>query len=169
MPEAVRRKQDSLVARYAAPLRVFFQRRTKGSQDADDLVQDVFVRLMGHGRLDQIERLDGYVFQIAANVLRDRARRQAVRGGEFPEELPDIEEETAFSPERVLIGKDALERLVAALYELPEKTRMIFTLYHFEGMPQVEIARRLPASVSTIEKHMAKANAHILRRVGPLS
>jgi len=49
---------------------------------------------------------------------------------------------------------------------LPEKTAVIFSLYHFESVPQVEIARRLGMSLSTVEKHMGRANAHLLERLG---
>jgi RNA polymerase sigma-70 factor (ECF subfamily) len=76
--------------------------------------------------------------------------------------------EGGFSPERLLMGAEALEGLIAALYQLPEKTRIIFTLYHFESVPQVEIARRLGMSVSTLEKHMGRANLHLLEQLGPL-
>jgi DNA-directed RNA polymerase specialized sigma24 family protein len=43
---------------------------------------------------------------------------------------------------------------------------VIFSLYHFDSVPQVEIARRLSMSLSTVEKHMSRANAHLLQRLG---
>ena len=103
---------------------------------------------------------------MAANVLRDYARRWAVRAGEADHaQLDEAELEGGFSPERVLLGKEALETLIAALQELPEKTAVIFSLYHFDSVPQVEIARRLGMSLSTVEKHMSRANAHLLERL----
>lgn len=169
MAAAQKTEMEQLAARYAGPLRSFFARRIAGSSDAEDLVQDVFVRLARHGRLHEIEHLEGYVFQIARNVLRDRQRRLAVRAIECREVADHVVDDMAISPERVLIGRDALERLVAALQELPVKTRRIFTLYHFEGISQVDISRRLLISLSTVEKHMARANAHLLRRTGATS
>jgi hypothetical protein len=47
--------------------------------------------------------------------------------------------EGGFTPERVLCGQQSLERLIRALYELPPQTQAIFTLYHFEGVTQVDI------------------------------
>ena len=168
--KALRAKDlDDLADRYRAPLTRFFKRRMSGSADGEDLVQEVFVRLARMTDLDQVRNLDGYVFQVAANLLRDHRRREATRGGPPSDlDLDALPEETGFSPERVLIGKDALQRLVAALYELPEKTRMIFTLYHLEAVRQVEIARQLGMPVSTVEKHLSRANAHLMRRVGRL-
>ncbi len=154
-----------VVAQYRLPLLRFFQRRVGPGDDADDLVQDVFSRLVAKD-LAAIENIEGYVFQIAANVVRDRARRAGVRRimTEAPEGL-DYEDEAGFSPERILQSREALQLLVAALYELPEPIRIVFSHYHFDGVAQVEISRRMGLSLSTVEKHMAKANAHLLDRM----
>lgn len=158
-----------LAVRFGKPLHRFFERRFSLLDDIPDLVQEVFLRLVRDRNLSDVHQIEGYVFQVARNVLRDRIRRQQVRAIEVKDEAVDqLAEESAFSPERVAIGRDVINRMTAALYELPEKTRMIFVLYHFEGMPQVEIARRHLMSLSTVEKHMARANLHLLRRMGPL-
>lgn len=158
-------KLEGVVARFRMPLLRFFQRRAGPGDDADDLVQDVFSRLAGCD-LAPVENIQGYVFQVAANVLRDRARRSNVRSivSRVPEGF-DVEDEAGFSPERILQGKEALQTMVAALYELPEHVRVVFIHYHFDGVAQVEIARRMGLSLSTIEKHMAKANSHLLYRL----
>jgi len=155
-----------LEGRYRLPLRRFFERRLRNSPDPDDLVQEVFLRLVRQGDMADIQFLDGYVFQVAANVLRDHARRWTVRAKEADHaQLEDADVEGGFSPERVLLGREALERLIGALQELPERTAVIFSLYHFDSVPQVEIGRRLGMPVSTIEKHMSRANAHLLERL----
>jgi RNA polymerase sigma factor (sigma-70 family) len=160
---------DQLAARYRLPLRRFFERRLRHSPDPDDLVQEVFVRLVRQGNMNAVQHLDGYVFQVAANVLRDHARRWSIRAEESNHaQIEDVDPEGGFSPERVLLGEEALERLIAALQELPEKTQVIFARYHFESVSQVDIARRLNISISTVEKHMSRANAHLLARLGPM-
>ena len=158
---------EQLSARYRLPLRRFFERRLRASADAEDLVQEVFVRLIRQGRTHEIHHLDGYVFQVAANVLRDHARRWSIREQEaHPAELEDEILEGGFSPERVILGQEAIEILIRALHELPAKTQAIFALYHFEAVSQVDIARRLNMSISTVEKHMSRANLHLLTRLG---
>jgi len=154
-----------VAAQYRQPLLRFFQRRVGGADDADDLVQDVFSRLAARD-LAEVENVQGYVFQIAANVLRDRARRAGVRRiiTETPEDF-DAVDEAGFSPEHILQSREAVQTMVTALYELPEAIRVVFSQYHFDGVAQVEIARRMGLSLSTVEKHMAKANAHLLRRL----
>lgn len=154
---------EQLAARYRIPLRRFFERRLKAGPDPEDLVQEVFVRLIRQGHIHDIRHLDGYVFQTAANVLRDHARRWSVRAQEANPEAIDSEElEGGFSPERVLLGQEAIEILIRALHELPEKTRAIFAMYHFEAVSQVDIARKLNMPLSTVEKHMSRANLHLL-------
>jgi len=154
-----------VVAQYRLPLLRFFQRRVGPGDDADDLVQDVFSRLVAKD-LATIDNIEGYVFQVAANVVRDRARRASVRRmmTEAPEDA-EFEDEASFSPERILQSREALKLMVAALYELPEPIRIVFSQYHFDGIAQVEISRRMGLSLSTVEKHMAKANAHLLNRL----
>ncbi len=169
MSAAARHSQlETLATHYRAPLLRFFQRRLGPGDDADDLVQDVFSRLAGRD-LAAVENIQGYVFQVAANVLRDKARRASVRSivTRAPDGF-DIEDEAGFSPERILQGKEALQAMVAALYELPDQVRIVFIHYHFDEVAQVEIARRMHLSLSTVEKHMAKANHHLLLRLRKL-
>lgn len=156
---------DEVAAQYRAPLLRFFQRRVEPREDADDLVQDVFSRLAGQD-LATIANIQGYIFQVAANVLRDRARRASVRSIMVPgADDFDIEDEAGFSPERILQSREALQVMISAIYELPETVRIVFSHYHFDGVSQVEIARRMGLSLSTVEKHMAKANSHLLYRL----
>lgn len=157
---------ERLSARYRGPLRRFFERRLEASPDPEDLVQEVFIRLLRQDHIGDVHNLDGYVFQVAANVLRDHAKRWSIRREEANHATLDGDSlEGGFTPERVLSGQESLERLIAALYELPPRTQAIFTLYHFEGVTQVDIARRLNMPISTVEKHMSRANRHLLAHV----
>src|SRR5690606_6526886 len=106
--------------------------RVMPGEDADDLVQDVFSRMAGRD-LAAIANIQGYVFQVAANVLRDRARRASVRSilTAVPDDF-DVVDEASFSPERILQSREAIRILVAALYELPEMVRIVFSHYHFD-------------------------------------
>src|SRR4051812_36637589 len=92
----------SLSLRYRAPLWGFFEKRVRGIAPADieDLVQEVFLRLAQRADLGEIGQIEGYLFQTAANLMKDRARRQAVREplsteAEFSQDHEDI------GPERV--------------------------------------------------------------------
>jgi RNA polymerase sigma factor (sigma-70 family) len=167
--ERQRLERAQLVAlseRYRASLLRFFERRVKTRLDVEDLVQEVFLRLVRRVDLVSIEHVQGYLFEVAANVLRDRVRhgetRAVGRHDEYREDAHALED---FSPERVLIGRQTVGRVAKALYELPERSRMAFVLHRFEGMHHPEIARRLGVSVSSVEKYIMQALAHIKRRL----
>jgi RNA polymerase sigma-70 factor (ECF subfamily) len=152
---------------YGRAVRAYFQRRLPRDPHCDDLVQEVFVRLASRGDFAHVEHIEGYVFQTAANVLRNHVKRRMARDAGLDPFAEDIEDDAAYSPERVLIGKDLAERLIDTIGKMPDRTRTIFMLYHFEYMPHAQIARRLSIAVRTVEDHIARANLHlssVLRR-----
>ncbi len=157
---------ETLARTYAPALRRFFQRRVLEHADVDDLVQEVFLRLTRRGDLNDVANLEGYIFQMAANILRDRLRQRFTHRTGDHEPLDDQQiEGAAFSPERVLLGRESVDRLRAALLELPQRTREVFFLGRIEGMPYAEIVTRLGISLSAVNKHMAKAMLFIMERM----
>ena len=166
-----RRTSERLLGRrfesIRGPLRRYFLRNGSDTVEADDLVQDVFARIVNRGNAEQLERFDGYVFETAANVLKDRSRRRAARAADrhVPFEPTDHAGLDA-SPEEGLVGREALLTATAALMELPERTRTVFVLRRLEGLPYAEIASRLGLSLSAVEKHMLRAARHLVVRAG---
>lgn len=157
---------ELLNERFRAPLLSFFYRRVNVAADAEDLLQETFVRLAKPGRLDGVENVEAYVFQIAANLVRERVRRRTVRGSDTQVEIDEsFADEQVFSPARILEGKDTVRRVMVALKELPERVRTIFVLQRFEGLTYHEVAERLGVSQSTVEKNMSRAIAHLMKRV----
>jgi RNA polymerase sigma-70 factor (ECF subfamily) len=156
----------TLSLRLRLPLIQFFRRRVRNGADAEDLTQEVFERLARHQNLGVVDHVDGYVFTIATNLLRDRARKQATHSVDAhisleitPERIEEI------TPERVLLSKEAMDRFLAALAELPDRTRTALLLRRYEGLEFKEIARRLGISVSSAEKHVVRAIDHLSRRL----
>jgi RNA polymerase sigma-70 factor (ECF subfamily) len=164
--QADRRTIADLSVRYGQAVRRFFSRRLRDGADVEDLTQEVFARLLKRAELGEIANIEGYLFHTAANLLRERARKAARRPGDDPGFDPDLAESVEdFSPERILLGREAYARMVEALQELPERTRTIFVLNRFEELSAAEIARRLGVSVSTVEKDMMRAIAHLKARL----
>ena len=64
-------------------------------------------------------------------------------------------------PDRVLQAKESLSTVLAALRELPERTRTVFVLFRLENMKQREIADMLGISVRTVEQHVVRASVHL--------
>lgn len=157
----------SLSTQFRPALRRFFSKRVKEQHEIDDLVQDVFVRLVRKVHADGSKIVAGYVFQTAQSVLNDWLRKRQVRQASAHEEIqierPDLKDDS--TPERVLVGKQSLAKATAAVLELPEVTRTIFLLRRLEGMRYGDIAKRLGMPMSTVEKHMARAVAHLDMRL----
>lgn len=164
--QQVGRTLDSLVRTYTPALQRFFERRILEHADVDDLVQEVFLRLEQRGSLGDVINIEGYLFQTAANILRDRLRQRLTHRATDHRPLDaNLAQDTAFAPDRILLGKDALDRFTLALQELPERTRTIFALNRFEEISYSAIAARLGVSVSTVEKQISRALEHLQTRL----
>lgn len=158
---------EEVSKRYRDVLRRYFLRRRLRDLDVEDAVQEVFAKLAQRAGVADLEKLDAYLFETAANVATDYYRRATVRCVQqhdlYDDALHAIEE---FSPERHHLGREELARLLKALNELPERTRHIFVLARLEHMKHPEIAKRLGVSVSAVEKHVVKAASHLVQRIG---
>lgn len=152
---------------YGPALRRYFQRRGNAA-DADDLVQDVFMRLQMRGADSRIENVEGYLFRIAANVLATRSQRASWRWGaqEPLEEIDGLTDE--ISPERILVSKDAIAFIGLALADLPPRSAQAFFLRRFEQLSQEAVAEQMGISVKAVEELMRRALRHLVDRVGPL-
>jgi RNA polymerase sigma-70 factor (ECF subfamily) len=154
---------------FRGPLLAYFLKRVKNRNEAEDLTQEVFVRLLHHPDRNNGHTLDGYVFTIAANLLRDRAKSVTTAHDRRIQSLDLLAEKDAFSanlvedrsPERVLVGKQTIQDVLDALAELGERTRDVFILARLENVQHREIAAIYGISVSMVEKLMMKAMAHL--------
>ena len=152
---------EALVSRYRRPLLRFFQRRSVGVEDAEDLTQEVFMRLSQRFSRLHWGNPDGLVFKVAANALVDHERHQrSRRRGRHVQVDPALpaDEPTA---EAALAGRERLAKLVAALDDLHPNARAVFVLCRFENLTQAETATRLNLSISAVEKHMMNALARL--------
>jgi RNA polymerase sigma factor (sigma-70 family) len=169
---ARQRHLDDLCRRFRPALVGYFLRRVRDPAEAEDLAHDVFVRLTGIP-LEQLRSADAYVFRVAANLLRDRARRARVRA-DYADTERSANEAAGFEtpgtdPERIEVARRSLTALVGRLRELPERTRDIFILYRIENVSRRDIAQAFQLSLSSVEKEIARATAYLmLHRENPL-
>jgi len=70
------------------------------------------------------------------------------------------------SPEREVRGRDDLATVQAALLELPERSRQVFRAVRIDGLTYQAAARRLGISESSVQKHLARALLHVMKRLG---
>lgn len=156
---------EQLSEAYALPLLRYFSRNLTDPHDAEDMVQDVFTRLV---RLDDYERIEypqSFLFQIASNLLKDRRRRDHTRHSDQHETFDDMHHaHEVITPERVLMGKQELEKLKQAIMDLPPKPRSVFILHRFDELKYREISEALGMSISAVEKHMIYALSKLSKR-----
>jgi RNA polymerase sigma factor (sigma-70 family) len=156
---------EMLALRYREALVRYFVRRGLSVDAAEDCVQDVFVRL---ARTDDqtIENAEAYLFTIASSVLVTRARRAKSRRDAHHAPLEDFSLVSGDAPpDRVLEGREAVGRLVAALSELPTDTREMFLLNREDGLTYAQIGGLRGLGVKAVERHIGKALNHLRQRL----
>ena len=166
------RLRGELGARFSGPLRSYFLRRIRDRAQAEDLAQEVLLRMVRASDAELITHPESYVFRAAANLLLDY-RRRALRNGTLRAQSLDAAVETEIvsplvedrSPERVILGEATLLEVEQALGELSELTRHVFILFRLENMMQKDIAALLGIGQSTVEKHVMRAMIHLAKRV----
>ena len=153
-----------LSERYRQPLTAYFQRRVGSRNEAEDLTQEVFLRLVRRLDVETLDNPEAFVFRTAVNLLRDRFRRgQTQRNhlAEVSQQQPGIEE---LSPERIFDSRQHLAMVMEAMEELDERSRDVFILHRLEGMKHAQIAELYGVSVSSVEKYIIKALALLTER-----
>ncbi len=146
---------------YRRPLTQFLRRRISDEEEIQDVVQDVFVRLLRIRDAHKIENPKSYLFRAAINVLHDRYRRDGARRRMHQGLALSQADVVDFPTDRILMGRAAMDALADAISILPQRTRTIFVLRAFEDMRAADIARQLGVSRRAVEKHHARALVHI--------
>jgi len=150
------------LARHAGPVRRwltnYFRRRVRNDADVEDMVQDVFARIVARDSDEPVDHLESYVLKTASSVIADHSRRRTSHRANLHVAY-DVEAhgDEEIDPHRVFSGKEDLRAATAALLSLPERTRTVFILRRLEGCRHRDIALRLGISVSAVEKHMVRA------------
>jgi len=139
---------------YGPALRRYFQKKVSAAE-ADDLVQNVFLNIQSRDKdAGAIDNIEGYLFRTAANVLARRLGRDLWNPDPLVELLEPRDE---LSPERTLIARQRLERVVEAMKTLPPRTRQAFILHRFEEMTYVAIARQMGITTISVGKLIKRA------------
>lgn len=154
---------DRWFQKYSPVLVRYFHKKGRAA-DAEDLTQDVFLKLHGVLGNGTIENIDGYIFRVADSVMVGRLRRDYARGkGRETEVDDDIVDLHQINPELSLASKQEYARAMKSIIYLPERCRQAFLLHRFEGLTYAYIADHMSISVSAVEKLIARALARLAR------
>ncbi|QSA96005.1 sigma-70 family RNA polymerase sigma factor [Methylococcus sp. EFPC2] len=146
----------------------FLALRLRCRDTAGDLAQETYLRLYQYGEAT-IANPGAFAFRVAANLVVDHQRKQAVRARFETDELPVEEMECvpagAATPEQILSHRERLDLLQEALAELPVDCRTAFYLNRVQGRSHADIARHLAISESMVARHLARAMRHCKQRL----
>lgn len=153
-----------------AGLQRLLRARLRSDEEADDVLQELYLRLQPQAEITGIDNPSGYLFRMALNLARDHRRglnrarqrdedwaqsRSQVLGAEAVADLPAADDAYA--------SRQELLRLVGLIAALPPQCRLVFTLHKLEGFSHADIAARLNISRSAVEKHMNTALKRLAR------
>ncbi len=156
-------------------LRNFIRRRVPDPADVEDILQDVFYRLVEANRLLMpIEHVTAWLFQVARNRITDVFRKK--KPDNFSDVAPQSESGELLNIEDMLPSPDAgpeaayfrtllLEELEVALDELPEEQREVFIAHEFEGRSFKELSEESGVKISTLLARKRYAVLHLRERL----
>jgi RNA polymerase sigma factor (sigma-70 family) len=151
--------------KYNAALHRYLVRRLPRAQDADDLSQEVYLRLLRLEQAELVRQPQNYVYGIAANVVREYLMRHELEQKRmaYDSELVDREAEHPFDlpPDELAEHLDAVRRLQEALRKLTPMQRAVVLCLKREGMSYEETARATGLTYWTVEKYYFQAKAQL--------
>jgi RNA polymerase sigma-70 factor (ECF subfamily) len=167
--------RSSLIGLYLerrADLVRFFTMRLRSAPAAEDLVQDIYVRLSSLEDPLEIQNPMAYLYRLGSNLMLDRLRgerRTANRDGAWLDSqttrIGPHEISSEPSAEAAVAARQRLQLLTEALADLGPQTQRVFRMHKFEGLSHPEVAAALGISRSAVEKHMMAALKHLLARL----
>jgi RNA polymerase sigma factor (sigma-70 family) len=182
-PEQDQRISD-VVKREQARLRNFIRQRVPDPLDAEDILQDVFYKLVEANRLLMpIDHITAWLFQVARNGITDLFRKKKPERfadsagpgnpggaggdaeGDEPLRLEDLLPSPDAGPEALYARTVLLDALEAAVDELPEEQRDVFVAHELEGRSFKEMAAETGVSVNTLLSRKRYAVRHLRARL----
>ncbi len=158
LAEAYNRRRKRLTA--------FFHRRTGSAEEAEELLQELWIRISKDADSTEFDEPDAWVQKVAVNlalnwIRKNRFRTQFAAGAEEGLEIAD----GAPGAERLAQSRQSLTALRGFIDELSPKRRRAFLLYRGEGLSLNETAEQMGVSGSTARKQIAAAIAFLRNRM----
>ena len=150
----------------------FFTLRLRSDAAAEDLVQEIYVRLARVADDTPIENAQAYLYRLGSNLMLEQIRgqrRSAARDTAWGESqtmtLGQEQVADQAAADEVVAARQRLAAVVRAVGELPPRTQEVFRLHKLEGLSHTETAARLGVSRSAVEKHMITVLKHLALRL----
>jgi RNA polymerase sigma-70 factor (ECF subfamily) len=147
---------SALYSQHHSWLQRWLRVKLGNANDADDLTQDTFTRILGRADLGALHEPRAFLTTVAKGVLVNWYQRQALERA-YLEALATLPEPTAISPEQRMLILETLHDIDAMLDALPSKVRQAFLMAQLDGMGYADIAVHLGLSLITIKRYMKQA------------
>jgi RNA polymerase sigma-70 factor (ECF subfamily) len=168
-----------LVERHSRSLFRLAFRMTGNQQDAEDVVQESFLRAYKQlAKFDERASFGTWLYRIAANCSLDLVRSRKRRNEHLapaPESAAEVEDpvvslpSTAPNPERMALSSEVRERVALAMRDLSPTERTAFVLRHFEGMCMEEVGRVLECQPGAAKHSVFRAVQKLRRALEPIA
>jgi RNA polymerase sigma-70 factor, ECF subfamily len=168
---------QELVDRYQARLLNFIYRTISDRERAEDLVQEVFIRVYRHmHRFDRSKKFSTWIYTIASNLakneLRNRSRNplvlfQTLRKNWLDDDRPLQFEDPDSRPDDLFRKRHLRELVEASVGKLPEHHRQVFILRELEGKSYEEIAEITSCNLGTVKSRLNRARNAFASVIGP--
>jgi RNA polymerase sigma-70 factor, ECF subfamily len=158
-----------LYEQHARPILAYLRLHAPSWEDAEDVLQEVFLATIGHQQLLALPEQDqlAWLVRVAQHKLVDHYRRRRLRVVLPLEPVADqITEEERLSPEQVLLGQEAQHELWEAVKQLPETQQQVIYLRFVSDLRYPHIALLLDKREDTVRKLLSRA-LHHLRKCYP--
>ena len=157
---------DRFFREQAKGLRNFLLYKYGSEKDAEDVVQEAFIRLWKNCEKVPIDKAKGFLYTAANNLSLSMKRHEKVKLTHKAEVKSDDRNQE--DPEYTLLEKEFRDKLNRAIEALPERQREAFLLNRIEKKTYNEIAEIMEVSVKAIEKLMHKALVKIRKEIGAI-
>lgn len=159
-----------LFAKHSGRLRTFLGRRVRRREDIEELVQEVYVRMLGVRDMENVQNPEGYLYTVAANLAKEHALRERFAQQSVDVDDPAVQEPLAEVPAfgEYIDAEARVKRLREVLRELPPKCHAAVVMAHWHGMSYQAIAERLDVSPHMVKKYLSQALMLCRRRMGRL-
>ncbi len=135
---------------------------------AEDVVQEAYLRFADAAARRLLDEPVGYLYRIVHNLAFDGVRRLSLEGRHIRQgaelAMANVAEERP-SPEAELIARQELDRVMQAMAELPERTRLALEMHRLGGLKLKDIAERLGVSTSMAQVLVVEGVRHCQRRL----
>lgn len=154
------------IATHYQPILNFINKRVRHLEDAEDLTQEVFYKLIQSEKKEQIQNQKSWLYSIAKNTIIDYYRKNKIQIEEIDSELFV---EASHDSDELSLNDEQRTRLrnylMGLIEQLPEEDRLVIQLSELEGLSQKEIAEQLGINYTTLRSKVQRGRAKLKKMI----